>query len=447
MVVDLTIKNAKLVSSRGIVEGGLAVDEGLIVAVSKTPNLPAADKIIDAKGSVVMPGLIDAHVHTSNPPENSRTGTKAALKGGITTIMEMPGSKRGCFNSKEMDDIRKLYEATSYVDFCIHGGCASGYPEGTLTEMWKQGITGVKFFVSNAGPKWPQTYDGEIIDRFHELAMVDGLALIHAENDQILRDNLRRLEENGRRDFAAHLEWRPPLAEAECGERMIRYLKATRCRGVIVHTSLPETVWNAVKARIEGVRVNVETCPQYLWLTSDDVKERGPWVKFAPPARSKETVAEMWNLVRGGFIDTIASDHAPYSTDIKEEGLQDIFAAPNGIPGLETLLPLMLKGVNEGRIALERLCEMACENPARIHGIYPKKGTLMLGTDGDLVMIDLKKKQEIRNDDLETAVGWTPYNGLEVKGAVTHVIIRGEVVMENSKVSGSDGYGTFVPRK
>ena len=446
MKVDLVVKNGRLVSPRGVVEGGVAIEDGVIVAVAREPQLPDADRVIDARGLVVLPGVLDGHVHAVLPPEDSSSGTKAAARGGITTVLEMPGSQLGGFNPDQLREIRDLFEKTSYVDFCIHAGCASGYPEGNLTEMWRMGATGIKFFVSSAGPDWPQTFDGEIIDRFSEMARVGALALVHAENDKIIRDNEARIAREGRRDYAAHLEARPPIAEAECGERVIRYLRETGCRGLIVHTSLPETVWIARRASLEGVGVHVETCPQYLYLSEDDVRERGPWAKFAPPARSEETRAEMWRLLGAGLIDTVASDHAPYSRESKEAGLDDMMAAPNGIPGLETLLPLLLNGVNEGRLSLERLAAVVSENPARLYGIYPRKGVLQVGSDGDLVLVDMRRRMRIRGDDLLTACGWTPYEGLEVRGVPVHSVVRGRLVLEDCEVVASEGDGAFVPR-
>ena len=446
MTVDLVVKNGKLVSSSGIITGGVAIDNGVIVSIGMSPHLPKGDRVIDVKGKVILPGLLDGHSHTTLPPEDSASGTRAAAKGGFTTILEMPGTQIGGFNPLEVAQKRDMYEATAYVDFGIHAGCASGYPDGNLTEIWKLGTTGVKFFVSSAGPSWPQTFDGEIIDRLREIAGFGGLAMIHAENDKILRDNQRRLAEAGRKDFATQLEIRPPIAEAECGERMIRYLEATGCRGLIVHTSLPETVMNAKSARLRGVEVGVETCPQYLYLSEDDVLERGPWAKFAPPPRSKETSAKLWVLLEAGLIDTIATDHAPYSKESKEAGLEDMMAAPNGIPGLETFLPLLLTGVNEGRMSLERLAATTSENPARIYGIYPRKGSFLVGSDGDLTIIDLKKRWKIRSGDLVTACGWTPYEGYETQGLATDAIVRGEMVLEDGEVVSREGQGTFIPR-
>ena len=446
LTVDMVVKNCKLVSPRSVVEGGVAIDDGIVVAVSKTPNLPRADVTIDAGGKVVLPGVLDGHAHTSSPPEDSRTGTRAAAHGGVTTILDMPGTQVGVFSPEQFEKKKELYAATSYVDFALHGACASGYPEGTLTGMWELGATGLKFFLSSAGPKWPQTFDGEVVERFKELATVDGLAIIHAENDHILRYNWDRLKEAGRRDYAAHLEWRPPMAEIEAGQRVIYYLKETGVKGLIAHTSLPETVWNVKRARLEGVQVYVETCPQYLYLTAEDVKKKGPWVKFAPPARSKETVSETWRLLQRGLIDIVSTDHAPYSKEAKEAGLKDMLAAPNGVPGLETLLPLLLTGVNEGHLGLEMLAAVVSENPARIFGIYPKKGVLLPGSDGDLVIVDLKQRKRIRNEELLTACGWSPYEGYEVVGMPTLSVIRGNVVLEEGEVVGHEGLGRFIHR-
>jgi len=190
----------------------------------------------------------------------------------------------------------------------------------------------------------------------------------------------------------------------------------------------------------------VETCPQYLYLTEDDVKERGPWLKFAPPPRTKADMAEIRWLLNLGWIDTVATDHAPYGRDLKEAGLEDMWMAPNGIPGLETYLPLLLNGVNLGWLSLERLAAATSETPARIYGIYPRKGALQPGSDADMVIVDLKEKRTIRGEDQVTACGWTPYHGLRVKGWPTKSIIRGRVVMEEDQVLAEKGSGTFIPR-
>jgi dihydroorotase (multifunctional complex type) len=444
--VDLVVTNGLLVTPRGITEGGIAIDDGVIVAVAKNPHLPEADRVIDAKGKPVLPGLLDGHPHTTSPPDNPETGTRAAARGGFTTLLEMPGYQVPTFNGEQFTKKKEIYEKSAFVDFSLHGACAAGYPEGSLADMWKLGATGIKFFVSDPGPGWPQTFDGDIIQGFKELASVDGLALIHAENDYIIKDNTRRLIAEGRRDPSAHIEARPPLAEIEAGQRIIGYLKLMGCRGLIVHTSQPETVHNARAAQLEGVRVHIETCPQYLYLTEDHVRRLGPWAKFAPPARSKETVRQMRSLLSAGFIDTLATDHAPYPKEEKQAGINDMFRAPNGIPGLETFLPLMLNAINEGWLTLERLVELTSENPAKIYRIYPRKGSLQLGSDGDLLIVDLKQTIKIRNEDLLTACGWSPYDGWELKGVPITSVIRGEVVLEDGMVRSKQGFGRYIPR-
>lgn len=445
MSVDMVIKNARLVSPRGITDAGVAVKNGKIVAVARDIHLPRGDMEINARGNYVLPGLLDGHAHTFLPPETPATGMKAAAKGGVTTMLEMPGTQFGCFNAREFELKRKTMEDNCYVDFCIHAGCASGYP-GELTKMHELGSTGAKFFISSAGSKWPQTFDGEILMRFKEIAKYGGLALIHAENDSILRDNQKRLRDLGRKDFGAHLEWRPRIAEVEAGKRMIDYLEATNCRGMIVHTAVPETVLYSAMARMRGAETYVETCTQYLYLTEDDVKKNGPWNKFAPPPRTKADKAEIRRLLQLGWIDTIATDHAPYGKDRKEAGLKDIFEAPNGMPGLETYLPLLLNGVSEGWLSLERLSEVSAERPAQIYGIYPRKGVISPGADADFVIVDMDMEKEITNDDQITACGWTPYDGMKVRGWPTTSIIRGKIVMEDDNVLAEKGSGLFIPR-
>ena len=446
MIVDLVIKNCKLVNPRGILEAGVAVDGGVIVEIARDIHLPEGREEVNAQGNFILPGILDGHSHTFLPPETPESGMKAAAKGGITTMLEMPGTQMGCFNLEQFEKKVEIMSNSAYVDFCVHAGAASGFPEGTLTDMWNKGATGVKFFISSAGPKWPQTFDGEVIQKFNELARCDGLALIHAENDAILRDNLKRLKAADRKDFSAHLEWRPRIAELEAGKRMIDYLGMTGARGLIVHTSIPETAWYSARARMKGVETYVETCPQYLYLTEEDVKEKGPWCKFAPPPRTKEDKSEIRRLLQEGWIDTVATDHAPYGKDRKKEGLDDIFAAPNGMPGLETFLPLLLNGVNEGWLTLERMSAICAENPARMYGVYPVKGSIQPGADADLVIVDMDRKVTLRNDDQITACGWTPYDGMVVKGWPVLSFIRGMKVMEDDQVLSEKGSGNFIPR-
>jgi dihydroorotase-like cyclic amidohydrolase len=191
----------------------------------------------------------------------------------------------------------------------------------------------------------------------------------------------------------------------------------------------------------------IETCTQYLYLTEDDVIKNGPWNKFAPPPRKKEDMLEIRRLLQNGLIDTIATDHAPYSIDRKKLGMDDIFLAPNGMPGLETHLPLLLNGVSEGWLSLERLSAISSERPAQIYGIYPRKGCLNLGSDADMVIVDMNKEVTIKNDNQITACGWTAYDGMKVKGWPITSIIRGEVVMENDQVLSKIGFGKFIPRE
>lgn len=181
-------------------------------------------------------------------------------------------------------------------------------------------------------------------------------------------------------------------------------------------------------------------------MTDKDVKNRGPWVKFAPPARSNDVRLEMWRLLEQGWIDTVATDHAPYSIVDKERGMNDIFDAPNGIPGLETFLPLLLNGFNDGYISLERLSAVISENPARVYGVYPKKGCLLPGSDGDFVIVDIKKEAIIKNEEQITACGWSPYDGFKLKGMPSTAAIRGNIILEDGEVVGKEGNGAFISR-
>jgi dihydroorotase (multifunctional complex type) len=447
MTVDLVLKNAKLVTPEWIIDCSLIINEGIISGITKEYNLPRADKIIDVQGNPVLPGLVDGHCHCTSPPDNPESSTYAGVKGGFTTLLDMPGYEIPTFDKEEYLKKRQRFTGNCYLDYTLHGAAAAGYPDGSLTDMWALGATGIKFFVSDPGPGWTQTFDGDIISGFKELSNVDGLALIHAENDQIIRDNRKQLKEKGRKDFSDYLLERPRIAEIEAGRRIIQYLEETGCRGLRVHTSIPETVYEVMKAKIRGTKISIETCPQYLYITDEDVKKKGPWVKFAPPARDKDTVLKMRELLNKGWIDTIATDHAPFTKEEKEIGYTDMLDAPNGIPGLEPFLSLFLNGVSEGWLTLSRLVEITSRNPSKLFGLYPKKGTLQVGSDADLVVVDLKKEMTIKNEDQVTKCEWTPYDGYHVKGVPLLSLVRGQVVMENGEVVGRKGYGEYIHRQ
>jgi len=448
-MVDLVINGGKIATPRGIIEAGVAVKNGIIVSIAKDQNLPSAEKTINVNNKIICPGVIDGHVHMWDPGATQRedfeTGTIAAAAGGVTTVIEHPLTTPPVLDAHVLNEKRDICTKKAVVDFALHGG-VTGESIAHVEDLWKAGPTGLKMFMCFSVYEFPHIYDGDMLDALIEIARVNGLALIHAENDFFLSASEKKLKAQGRKDWMSHVEWRPPMAEIEAISRAIFLFEESKAKGLFVHISTCEGVKRLQEAKNRGVPIFTESCPQYFYLTIDDLKEKGPWVKFAPPLRDKENTAGMWKLLNQGLIDAFGSDHCPYERSEKEAGLDDMWKAPNGIPGVETILPLMLTGVSEGRVSLMRLIEVLCEKQAQIFGLYPRKGAIEVGSDADFTIIDMKKEATIKADQLKTRCGWTPYEGIKVKGMPTHTIVRGEVIMEDSKVIGKAGYGEFLAR-
>jgi dihydroorotase/allantoinase len=279
-----------------------------------------------------------------------------------------------------------------------------------------------------------------------EIGSFDGTVLLHAENDEMIKHYTNKMKANGRTDYRSFLESRPPEAEAMAIEQALFIIKRTGGRGIFLHTTVPEGVETIREARNDGHDVWVETGPHILNITEADVEERGPWVTFSPPPRDRQRVEELWEQLAAGDIHLLASDHGPVKRELIEAGEENIWDGMPGVPGIETLVPLAIDAVSEGRIELETIAATLGENPAKLYGLYPRKGSIQVGADADFTIIDMTDSQEIRADELYTSCGWTPFEGRTIQGGITHTIVQGEVVAKNGEVLGSPGDGAFVPR-
>jgi dihydroorotase-like cyclic amidohydrolase len=220
----------------------------------------------------------------------------------------------------------------------------------------------------------------------------------------------------------------------------------TGARAIFAHVSLPNSLRMIRDARLNGVRVYAESCPQYFYLTRDDLAEKGPWLKFAPAVRGAEDVNQMWSELEMGNVNVLSTDHCPFPKAEKAAGIDDIWEAPYGIPGIETTVRLMLNGVFNGKVNLERVVQALCETPAKLYGLYPKKGCLQPGSDADILLVDMNARDTLANDSIVSKCGWTPYDSMEVHGKIMKTLLRGKVVAENGKPVGEPGYGRFIPR-
>ncbi|MCK4399414.1 allantoinase AllB [Candidatus Bathyarchaeota archaeon] len=444
MTVDIVIKNGLLVLPSGITEGSVVVDGGRIVGVVRSGE-PSADRVVDAAGKVVLPGMVDMHVHLRDPGfperENFESGTRAAAAGGVTTVVDMPNTVPAVVTVEAFKQKKRIVERKSLVDFAFIGG-AGEVPTEDIIAVSEAGATAFKSFLI-ARFKELAANDYTLLRHMNTLSELDKPLLVHAENSNLVDMYMEEAKASGRTDPVAHCDFRPAIAEVEATMRCVTLAAETDVHLHICHMTAAGAVDMVEWAQAMGQAVTGETSTNYLLFTRETMEERGPYAKVDPPLRGKDDQLRLWEALNDGTIDVLASDHAPYTKEEKERGWENIFDAPSGGVVIETTLPLMLDAVNRDMISLERLVEVFSTNPAMMNGLYPKKGDIVLGADADLVVADMGKPFQIRGEDLQTIQKITPYEGMKGKGAPVMTMVRGEIVYEDGQVVGKPGYGEF----
>ena len=439
---DLGVIDGILVSGSGRSRQNLYVRDGRVAAV--TAARLEAERVVDGGGLFVMPGMIDAHVHFMDPGDPSRedfpTGSGAAAAQGVTTVIEHTHG----WPVRTPKELRRKLEHLrnrSHVDFALG---AHVWPDqlDQIQPLWWSGVDFFKVFTC-ATHGVPATIGAHLRDALLAIDHVDGLAVVHAEDDIMTAQDEARLREMGRDDSSLLIEWRSLQAEELAVATTVILARATRARVVIAHASSPRIVELAVRLRGEG-SVYVESCPQYLLLLEGELLRDGPLRKFTPPARARSTseLECMWALLSNGLIDYISSDHAPSTRAQKLAG--GIWEAPFGLPGIDTTFPLMLDAALQGRISLEHLVQLYSMGPARIHRLFPRKGHLGVGADADMVIVDPTANRLIDDTTILSMAGWSPYAGRNVRGGVVDVILRGQVVVDRG-VFDDRRLGQFLP--
>jgi dihydropyrimidinase len=449
MAVEIVIKNGEVVSPEGLVAMDIAIDRGKIVAMGRDNTLPEARKVLDAKGKYVMPGAIDVHCHVGWPDwplaDAYKKDSEAAAFGGVTTIIDRVTLPPGSL----MDQIfgkggrKEIAEKNAYVDIAFQACLFTMEQIEEVPDLLKSGITGFKFYIpyraSEAVPPMVGIDDGIVYCGFKKIAEAGhpAFAQIHAENIEIFFKLKEQFLKEGK--SVTWADTRPNFAEIEPLMRCGYFSKITGCPVYVVHMSAAEGPATVCKLRGEGADIIAETCPQYLTLTKNNTdKVLG---KVNPPLRAEGDNEAMWEGIRQGVVTNIGSDHAPCALKHKKE----FWSAVVGFAGIETMLPVMLsEGVNRGRISFEKLVEIVCYNNAKQFGLLSRKGTICVGSDADIVIVDLNKKVTVTADKLHHISDFTPYEGWKFKGWPVLTMVRGEVVMENGKLIGKPGYGRYI---
>ena len=441
---DLEIVGATLVTPQGRQQGTLAIRDGRIVGLLAEPT-GAAARAIDASGLLAMPGMVDQHVHFMDPGDPSREdfphGSGAAALGGVTTVIEHTHSAP-VLSVPDLQEKVTYLEGRSLVDF---GLIAHVFPN-TIEQapaLWDAGVAMFKAFTCTTHGV-PALLADDLLRLFRVLAASDARALIHCEDEFITEDMEQRLRAEQRDDYGVIVDWRVPEAELVAVSQVALLARLTGARVTIAHASQPAIVDLIQCERAQGAHLTVESCPQYFYLDADEVRANGPTRKFTPPARERPAPELLWERLRRGEIDIISTDHAPSTLAQKFE--HDIWGCHFGLPGVETTLPLLLTAAHEGKLSYEDIARVYSETPARLWGVYPRKGALSVGSDADITLVDPAERYILRDEDIYSKAGWTPYSGMRVTGRPVMTLVRGAIVAERGKLIAEPGVGRFTRR-
>ncbi|MBK8048799.1 MAG: allantoinase AllB [Anaerolineales bacterium] len=451
MPVDLYLKNGRVITETGEVYRGVAIHDGEIVELVADNRGVAARTEIDLGGKLVLPGLVDDHVHFNEPGrehwEGYTTGTMAAAAGGVTTIMEMPlNATPPTINRQNLQNKQAAVRDKAVIDYALWGGLVDNNV-ADLDDLHAGGVIGFKGFMSASGVDFARINDDVLYAGLCKAKALGNVVAVHAENEWVTGLLGQQLRDEGRIDRAAWLESRPPATELEALNRAIYWAGVTGGPLHVVHTTIAAGMQAAQTAKAAGVNVTVETCSHYLAFDEADFVRIGPAAKCAPPLRSRAEVEALWQCVLDGLVDTLASDHSPCPWADKAPGLENIWKAWGGISGVQSLLPVLLtEGVHKRGLALPDLVRMTAGNPARIFGLYPRKGSLLPGADADLVVIDLDAEWELAVEDLFYKHKHSAYVGRRFKGKVERTLVRGKTVFEHGRICVEPGYGQLLRR-
>lgn len=455
--VDLVIRDGLVYIASSFIKADIAVDNGKVVAVGSRAHLPKGSKEINAEGKYVIPGLIDTHAHFRDPgmtqKEDFETGTMAAAAGGVTLAVDMPNVQPPPNTLERFLAHRENAQRKAVVDFSHN---AAGTIVSEIKKIAEAGPPmGFKIFmISDVGRDYPHMpgigvdNHGDLLELFNEIKKTGIPVLVHPWDQAIWSKITKERLDAGRTDFREYAKAGRAYDSVMYDNAISTLINLQRVTGVklhILHMSSKRSFDNIKAARDQGQTITTEVNPAAVFLANDwDTVERlgpfalGTWIP-------KEEGEATWQRLVDGTADVIATDHAPHTKQEKEIGWKDMWKAPGGRPIIEWFLPLLLTEVNKERIDFGRVIQLCSENPAKIFGIYPRKGAILPGSDADLIIVDMKKEKTLSGEKMYTKCGWNPFAGRQVKGHQQMTIVRGTTIMEDyDVVVGKAGYGKYV---
>jgi allantoinase len=442
---DLALVNGRVVLPGGVVEQvNIGVRDGTISAL--TDALPDADETIDVTGLTVLPGLVDEHFHVFRGYgwETYENATRAAAKGGITTVVDMPLDRPPTLTAAALREKLDAIADQCHVDYAAFGGYLETDPD-EIGAMAASGAAAFKLFTGGVAPPgmYPGVTSGQMLDALRRVKQVEKTVVVHSESAPVVDFETARLQAEGRADVAAWDEARPWFSEVEAVQGVSLLAQVTGCRTVIAHVTAPQSVDAVRAARRHGADVWVETCPHYLCLTLEDMAGDAR-LKWNPPSRDRASVDRLWRQLRRGAVHTVGSDHAPLPKDPDADIWAQLPGAGNGV---ETMLAIVgTEALHHRDVDLGRIVDVFATTPARLFGLYPRKGTIRIGSDADFAVVETSGRRVLDARELEyhEQPAWSPFDGREVRVYPVYTILRGRVVAAEGRVVGDPGYGTFL---
>jgi dihydropyrimidinase len=456
--LDLVIRNADVVTAADRFKCDIGIRDGRVALLGE--RLPEAPAVVDAEGFLALPGGVDGHCHLDQPmPDGLRmaddffTGTRAAVCGGTTTVIPFAAQIKGNSLAAAVEDYHRRASGRAVTDYAFHLIVTDPTPVVLNEELPRLILSGYTSF------KVYMTYDDlrlndrQILDVLDVAKLHGALVMVHAENADCIAWLTDRLVNDSRTAPRFHAASRPPVVEREATHRAIAFSELVDVPILIVHVSGSDAIEQIRWAQARGLHILAETCPQYLYLTAADLGgENYSGAKYvcSPPPRDESNQAAVWQALASGIFSVFSSDHAPFSYDDphgkKLGGVEQPFPQiPNGVPGIETRLPLLFNGIREGRLSLHQFVALTSYTPARLYGLYPRKGTITIGSDADIVLWSQDQRVCITNAQLHHAVDYTPYEGLEVTGWPMYCFSRGELLVKNGRyLDPQAGRGRFL---
>jgi dihydroorotase len=439
----MILNNAKVCTMNGFVEAAIAINNGKIVRIAKKTNLPHAAKKIDLKANFALPGVIDSHVHLRDQQlaykEDFQSGTSAAAAGGITTVVDMPNNEPLTMSLETLKERMRLAESRVLVNVAFNSALPIQTDE--IHRIVDAGAVGFKLYLNQQLGGVNVHDDKALISASKVVSQTKVPIAVHAEDESTIEKIKGNLIEHGRRDLNAFLEAHSPEAEEKAINRAVRLAKNSGVHIHICHVSSSIGLRAVLEAKRKGCNITCEVTPHHLFLTAQHLKKYGSLALEIPPLRTRRDSTYLWQALEKGLIDTIGSDHAPHS--LEEKQTESVWDVKPGIIGLETMLPLLLTEVNNGRLKIDQLVKLTCEKPAEI---FHLKGRGYLNTDcfADVTVVDPKKEYRIDASKFYSKAKFSPFDDWKVKGKAVKSFVNGQLVMDEGEIVATPGTGQII---